>query len=181
MGRVKVYVIRSMGPGGELTIGQSQSPEACLEDLQAAHAYELRLLGTAPARDYPELWVQAELMDYRLQGGWIRPEPEVLEFLEALVESRVIPPSADELRGLEEPWNCPRRKETRDQREKREAQERRNKRMAWRKKHMRLEPPSLPPKVRTTPERARDIVVRALWKTQLRALKYTDHAVPQEA
>lgn len=89
MGCCKIYFIR-MGKDGPIKIGKTNGhPWARLAELQTGNPYKLELVAYISAPDQIEEQLHAYFDEYRMEGEWFQPVPEVLEFAALVSESRL--------------------------------------------------------------------------------------------
>lgn len=83
-----VYFIR-MGDDGPVKIGIAKDPQGRLRDLQVGCPFPLKLLATVSGGMEKEQRLHEELQEFRMEGEWFQPTPEVF----AVVERELLAPS----------------------------------------------------------------------------------------
>lgn len=88
VGSETIYFIR-MGEDGPIKIGRTRDVQERLAGLQTANPYKLSILATIVAPTILELQIHAYFNEYRLEGEWFEPQPEVLEFVDLIKSSNL--------------------------------------------------------------------------------------------
>jgi hypothetical protein len=77
-----VYFVQAGGSGTPIKIGWSKYPYARRSGLQTGHHDKLVIVGKFPGTADDERALHRRFAALRLEGEWLRPEPELLAFIE---------------------------------------------------------------------------------------------------
>lgn len=83
-----IYFIR-MGKTGPIKIGKSRGLGMRLDQLRTGSPVQLRVLAQIQAPDELETQLHAYFDEYRMEGEWFEPAPEIIEFAKLLSEGNL--------------------------------------------------------------------------------------------
>ncbi len=83
-----IYFVQ-MGETGPIKIGKSRGLGMRLDQLRTGSPVQLRVLAQIQAPDELETQLHVYFDEYRLEGEWFKPAPEVIEFAKLLSEGNL--------------------------------------------------------------------------------------------
>ena len=81
---MKIYFAQS-GKNGPIKIGLSEHPTKRMADLNRGSSEPVRLLGTRRGDHSEEKFFHKLFKDYKLNGEWFEPVPELLAYIDAFL------------------------------------------------------------------------------------------------